>query len=159
MIGNDIVDLKLAHQESNWQRKGFLDKLFTANEQIQILSSSNPEVMVWNLWSRKEAAYKIYNRASEKRLFNPIWFESEDDIVRFGDIVYYTQTQVTSDFVYTIAATCTSNFDTIQHQTSRNEIHKIKGIPHFFDDRNSLFLPASISHHGRFIRVAVLSLY
>lgn len=159
MIGNDIVDLKLAHQESNWQRKGFLDKLFTANEQIQILSSSNPEVMVWNLWSRKEAAYKIYNRASEKRLFNPIRFECEDDIVRFGDIVYYTQTQVTSDFVYTIAATCTSNIDTIQHQTSRNEIHKIKGIPHFFDSRNSLFLPASISHHGRFMRVAVLSLY
>ncbi|WP_332368793.1 hypothetical protein [Spirosoma telluris] len=29
MIGNDIVDLTQAKQESNWQRKGFLHKLFT----------------------------------------------------------------------------------------------------------------------------------
>jgi phosphopantetheinyl transferase (holo-ACP synthase) len=159
MIGNDIVDLALAHRESNWQRKGFLDKLFTANEQLQILSSNNPELMVWNLWSRKEAAYKIYNRQSGQRVYNPIQFECYDDKVRFGDLVYYTKTQVTSDFVYTIAATCTSNFDTIQHQTSRNDILKIKGIPHFFDSRNSLFLPASISHHGRFMRVAVLWSY
>ncbi|MEM0543609.1 4'-phosphopantetheinyl transferase superfamily protein [Flavobacterium sp. j3] len=159
MIGNDIVDLKLAHQESNWQRKGFLAKLFTAHEQQLILSSCTPESMVWNLWSRKEAAYKIYNRLSGQRVFNPKSFECMDNKVCFYNTIFYTQTQVTSDFVYTIAATCTSNFDTIQHQTSRNEIHKIKGIPHFFDDRNSLFLPASISHHGRFIRVAVLSLY
>ena len=37
MIGNDIIDLDVAKTESNWKRKGFLDKIFTANEQFQIL--------------------------------------------------------------------------------------------------------------------------
>ena len=32
MIGNDIVDLDLARTQSNWQRKGFLDKIFTKKE-------------------------------------------------------------------------------------------------------------------------------
>jgi phosphopantetheinyl transferase (holo-ACP synthase) len=62
MIGNDIVDLSLAPKESNWKRKGFLDKIFTKNEQLRIIKSDNPENMVWNLWTRKEAAYKIFNR-------------------------------------------------------------------------------------------------
>ena len=62
MIGNDIVDLALAKKESNWKRNRFLDKIFTETEQLLIFHSENPEIMVWNLWSRKEAAYKIYNR-------------------------------------------------------------------------------------------------
>ena len=33
MIGNDVVDLELAKKESNWQRRGFLSKIFTKNEQ------------------------------------------------------------------------------------------------------------------------------
>jgi len=57
MIGNDIVDLELALKESNWKRKGFLNKIFTNEEQLLISSAINPEIMVWNLWSRKEAAY------------------------------------------------------------------------------------------------------
>ena len=36
MIGNDIVDLALAQKESNWKRKGFLDKIFTLQEQLFI---------------------------------------------------------------------------------------------------------------------------
>ena len=31
-IGNDIIDLKLAKTQSNWQRKGFLEKQFTQKE-------------------------------------------------------------------------------------------------------------------------------
>ena len=33
MIGNDIVDLKQAAKDSNWQRPRFLDKVFTKHEQ------------------------------------------------------------------------------------------------------------------------------
>ncbi len=60
MIGNDVVDLALAKVESNWQRKGYLDKLFTTKEQNLIFCSENPTIMVWILWSRKEAVYKIH---------------------------------------------------------------------------------------------------
>ena len=56
MIGNDIVDLALAEKESNWKRKGFIDKIFTPQEQSLIKTSINQEIIIWNLWSRKEAA-------------------------------------------------------------------------------------------------------
>ena len=62
MIGNDIVDLVQARFQSNWKRKGFVQKIFTQKEQELIFSSKNPENMVWNLWTRKESAYKIFNR-------------------------------------------------------------------------------------------------
>ena len=48
MIGNDIVDLALAQKESNWKRKGFLDKIFTLQEQLFINLSENQEIEVWN---------------------------------------------------------------------------------------------------------------
>lgn len=71
MIGNDLVDLKLAAKQSNWQRKGFLDKLFTPKEQGCILNSSNPFETVWLLWSMKESAYKAYLQTHNERFFAP----------------------------------------------------------------------------------------
>ncbi len=46
MIGNDIVDLVQARFQSNWKRKGFVQKIFTQKEQELIFSSKNPENMV-----------------------------------------------------------------------------------------------------------------
>ena len=71
MIGNDIVDLKLASVESNWRRPNFITKIFTVSEQNFIARSKNPELEVWKLWSRKEAAYKIYNRETGMRGYFP----------------------------------------------------------------------------------------
>lgn len=71
MIGNDLVDLKLAAKQSNWQRKGFLDKLFTPIEQGYILNSDNPFETVWLLWSMKESAYKVYLQMHNDRFFAP----------------------------------------------------------------------------------------
>ena len=34
MIGNDIIDLKLAKKQSNYRRAGFLDKQFSSSEQV-----------------------------------------------------------------------------------------------------------------------------
>jgi len=75
LIGNDIIDLSLAKTASNWQRKGFLEKQFTANEQQLILEAPNSFVMVWRLWSMKEAAYKIYTQQHIVRFFAPKKFE------------------------------------------------------------------------------------
>ena len=60
MIGNDIIDLAEARLRSNWQRRGFLEKIFSLEEQEMIHSSSNPFQTVWRLWSMKESAYKFY---------------------------------------------------------------------------------------------------
>lgn len=156
MIGNDIVDLAKAKKDSNWQRKGFLDKLFTEKEQELILTSENPEQLVWNLWSRKEAAYKIYNRQTGERFFNPKLFVCEADEVVFGNCKYFTQTQITTDFIYTIAVTSKDKFDTIQHLESRDAVQKKNGIPNWFDLVDGKLHPASITHHGRFARIAYL---
>lgn len=69
MIGNDIVDLAQARQESNWRRTGFLDKAFTDYEQQLIQSASDPDRMVWTLWSMKESVYKLIVRETGQRCF------------------------------------------------------------------------------------------
>ena len=75
MVGNDLVDLQIAKSESNWRRKGFLEKQFTIKEQQLILKNGNSFNDVWRLWSMKEAAYKVYTQQHKKRFFAPQKFE------------------------------------------------------------------------------------
>ena len=60
MIGNDIIDLSEARLRSNWQRRGFLEKVFSLEEQVMIHSASDPFQTVWRFWSMKESGYKFY---------------------------------------------------------------------------------------------------
>ncbi|RZM18358.1 MAG: 4'-phosphopantetheinyl transferase superfamily protein, partial [Pedobacter sp.] len=53
MIGNDIVDLLQASKDSDWNRKGYLDKIFTEEEQFLIASEMHSSLVVWLLWSMK----------------------------------------------------------------------------------------------------------
>jgi phosphopantetheinyl transferase (holo-ACP synthase) len=162
MIGNDIVDLALAQKESNWKRKGFLDKIFTSNEQLLILNAGNPTIMVWNLWSRKEAAYKIYNRQTQIRGYFPLQLECFDleitDEIIFGkvvikDLVYFTKTVIKNQFINTIAVEKFQDFDKITTLENRKNIRKNNGIPSYFEKDNSATRPISISHHGRFEQI------
>lgn len=162
MIGNDIVDLALARKESNWKRKGFLDKIFTKNEQLLISSADSPTTMVWNLWTRKEATYKIYNRQMQIRGFFPLQIECFDTETvanfTFGQAhvhgqVYFTKTELHSEFIHTIAVENKQYFDTIITLNSRNNIEKQIGIPSYLAKENAVMSPVSISHHGRFERI------
>jgi len=108
MVGNDIVDLNLASKESNWQRKGFLDKQFTKKERREILAAENPFLKVWLFWSMKEAAYKCYTQNKEKRFFAPQKFEcsltSEDTgVVIFKELPFYTSSDLTTFYIHTTA--------------------------------------------------------
>jgi phosphopantetheinyl transferase (holo-ACP synthase) len=157
MIGNDIVDLALAKVESNWKRKGYLDKIFTVQEQYLIYNSDNPEIMVWNLWSRKEAAYKIFNRQTGIRAFNPIQFENfgiEKKIatVHAFKAVYFTKTEITTEYIHSVCVTNKSDFNALKVLFSAEEIIKTNGLPH---DKVTL-KPASKSNHGRFERAITL---
>lgn len=152
MIGNDVVDLALARTESNWKRNHFLQKIFTENEQLQILNSEKPEIKVWELWSRKEAAYKIWNRKSNIRLFNPIKFECSATDSDFGKVSYenqsyFTKTAISDDRICSIAVSKKVSFCRIIHLENRNGIVKENGIP-FLHKK-----PVSISHHGRFEQI------
>ena len=123
MIGNDIVDLALAQKESNWKRKGFIDKIFTEKEKKLLRESLNPEIMVWNLWSRKEAAYKIYNRNTKVRAYIPHLLECTNlkskgnktwGKVICKDQLYYTLTYTTSEYIYSVATINPNDFDKIE---------------------------------------------
>lgn len=165
MIGNDIVDLALAQKESNWKRKGFLDKIFTLNEQLRILNAESPEIMVWNLWTRKEAAYKIYNRKTQIQGYFPLQLECFDlEIINgftFGkviikDCIYFTKTEITTQFINTIAVENIQYFNRIKILENRKNIQKTNGIPDYFEEINLSTKPVSISHHGRFEQIITL---
>ena len=113
MIGNDIIDLELAGRQSDWRRKGFLEKVFSEGEQEIILTSLNENLMVWLLWSMKEAAYKAHQRELNlpRRLnwlaqdckFSIITSEKASGIVKISDRIYQTTSEITSDYIHTSA--------------------------------------------------------
>ncbi|GAA0721516.1 hypothetical protein GCM10009430_22880 [Aquimarina litoralis] len=104
MIGNDIVDLALAAKQSNWRRKGWLQKIFTVSEQDKILNALDPDLTVWKLWSMKEAAYKAYQRQFFKApTYNPWDFECSETSVIVKGMQYKTKTTITSEYIHSVA--------------------------------------------------------
>jgi phosphopantetheinyl transferase (holo-ACP synthase) len=156
MVGNDIVDLELAQKESNWKRNGYLDKIATVSEQILLQNSDNQDVSVWNLWSRKEAVYKIILQKGGKRGYYPIKIEcldlnSELGIVRYQNQCFYTRTIVTKDYIYSEAVENYDDLKKIKELAKSSTIIKLDGIP--FAKIESRILNISKTHHGRFEKV------
>ena len=161
MIGNDVVDLKLCRIESNWQRKGFLEKIFTDRELILITNSKNQELLVWQLWSIKEAAYKIWNRQRGQRLFNPKFFKvflkgNNKGNVVFDNKVYFSKTFFNQNFIHSVVVDKGSDFKTIVYLSNRKKIIKKNGLPFFDDGTNVLNPNVSISNHGVFEKIVML---
>lgn len=168
MIGNDIIDLDLAGRESNWQRRGFLEKIFTETEQELIFKHEVPEIMVWILWSMKESSYKVYNRLTARRAYIPQFFECFELDVRpnsavgkiiCDDLIFYTKTVVSKEFIRTIAVLDERDLRKVKMLDNDVKIKKTNGIPDFFDKMANEFRPISISHHGRFDSLVALNGY
>jgi hypothetical protein len=120
-----------------------------------ILNDANPEIMVWNLWSRKEAAYKIYNRETGIRGFFPLQLDCSFENATLGTVsikkkIYFTQSKIENDSIYTIAVAEKKHFDKIENISSSDEIYKNNGIPFIIDSTSKIKKPVSITHHGRF---------
>ena len=156
MIGNDIIDLELAQSESNWQRPGFLQKLFTTGEQKMILEHPNPETAVWILWSIKESAYKIYNRMTGQRAFIPhrikCQFDSSDysGQAELENTVYFTKTYVEGSLIHTIAVLNPNDFQRVRDLMPHLIKKDINGLP--YSDALENKYSVSVSNHGRFIK-------
>jgi len=109
MIGNDIVDLQQALQESNWKRPRYLSKLFTAKEQAFIHAAPNKDQAVWLLWSRKESAYKIIARSRNQRFFAPKKLVNNNldspihGQITFENETFTTHSTITNTHIHTIA--------------------------------------------------------
>ena len=105
MIGNDIIDLSLAKTQSNWQRKGFLHKQFSSQEQALIYNSEHPFKSVWRLWSMKEAAYKAVVQQQNRRFFAPKKFDctlnsATEGVVHFKGQAFTCTTTITRAYIY-----------------------------------------------------------
>ncbi|MDQ6530854.1 4'-phosphopantetheinyl transferase superfamily protein [Flavobacterium sp. LHD-85] len=157
MIGNDVIDLVQSRIESRWQRTGFIDKLFTIEEQRFINDYDKPETMVWLLWSMKEAAYKIYNRQTKIREFSPkklcCFLDSINSHLISGKVicnenVYYTQSTFSLENIHTIAVDNLENIKNIIEVENKEIIKDENGIPYL--KINNMLQDVSISHHGRF---------
>ena len=176
MIGNDIIDLSLAETESNWQRKGFLEKQFTANEQAIIFDNGNSFEKVWRFWSMKESAYKIYMQQNEERFFAPKKFEckltSEDKgIVFFKDQKFYTSSIINESYIFTLA-TFDKNLNSFSSiglpsgidKDIKNKLEEVtsfkvseieqkkskNGAPNYYHNNKQITKSCSISHHGNY---------
>jgi len=106
VVGNDIVDLSKAAVESDWKRKGYLEKVFTVEEQEYILGANDADQMVWRLWSMKEGAYKAHLRSTRKKKFAPKDLRCKIEnatsgLVTIEDCIYYAQSQTTPHYIHT----------------------------------------------------------
>lgn len=130
MIGNDIVDLNLAKTQSNLQRSGFLDKIFTKKEQEFIHNEKRSFEMVWLLWSMKESAYKIYSRQHNTRFFAPKKFECEIDAspktVKIKSITYFTTFTISEDCIHTVATLNMADLIIADFFKLKNDNYKIQ---------------------------------
>lgn len=156
MIGNDVVDILIARKESNWERKGFREKLFTHHEQQLISSFADPELMVWTLWSMKEAAYKIYSRKNKVRTYIP--HKLECIVINWKDNgctgkvfcnneIYFTKTVFEDYIIHTVAV---YNKNQLKNVHEVNDCIIIKdnfGLPYI--NTENIIKPVSIAHHGR----------
>ena len=176
MIGNDIIDLKLAKKENNYRRAGFLEKQFSSNEQALIKSTSNTFLLVWRLWSMKEAAYKVYTQQNKTRFFAPKKFDCQissdlNGLVYFKDKLFYTSTNINDKYIFTLASLNkqTKAFSQVVNPHLLDEIIKNKledetefsskgiilkksenGVPLYYHKNILLTKSCSISHHGNF---------
>lgn len=184
MLGNDVVDLELAAVQSNWRRRGFLQKVFLTEEQLTISSCVDRDQMVWLLWSMKEAAYKAHQRRfklprklnwlRQRCLLKEVPSGSASGKVRIGNYTYSTTSEVTADYIHTVATNLPEiGFKNHLSETSSDELkkHLIQqifpssavpdsspelrknnhGIPYIRLKNGKIFGDFSLSDHGRFV--------
>jgi phosphopantetheinyl transferase (holo-ACP synthase) len=167
MIGNDIIDLQLSKTESNWQRRGWLAKLFCQEEQSNIKTSETPETLVWLYWSMKEAAYKIQHRQTGKRSFAPAKLQCNlHDLnsdtatgrVTYEQNIYYTESCITKDFIHTIAKlsqeidplnVIIGNKNALTRYPHFALLKDSSNLPYILDSPSGKAFIASNSHHGK----------
>ncbi len=165
MIGNDVIDIRQSRVESNWQRKGLREKLFTLDEQQLIATSTNSEITLWLLWSMKEAAYKIYHRQTNIRQFMPIKLvcslNSQNREMVSGTVycegdVYYTQTLLCDEYIHSVAVTSLHDFNRVSEIENQGILKDKYGIPYRIMPNQIDRQAVSISHHGRYEKVVSL---
>lgn len=176
MIGNDIIDLNISLANKRAENPRFLSKIFSQDEIFMIRQSENPELMLWQFWSMKEAAYKAHQRTFNlPRKLNPLSYNcslDSDEIsgsVEIVEEIYFLRTEITSEYIHS-SVNSEKNIQKVYHNksySSRELIQNIalelglnnscisiskdhNSIPSLFLKNENKILPFSLSHHGDF---------
>lgn len=171
MIGNDIVDLHKAHQESTIFRPRYLEKTLTPTERLLVLDSPQPEFTFWCIWANKEAAYKASQRQFLfKPIFNPTAYEvkftsSHKAEIKFKNKKYKSYFESNKQFIYSKTL---NEYHYSKTLIVANKVQLLKQLSDLYqapvklekDNQgfpylrlNHSTLNCSISHHGSFFAV------
>lgn len=125
MVGNDIIDINETRRSSNWERPGFIQKIFTIKEQSIITTSTDPFKTVWRLWSMKESAYKVFIQAGGIRFFNPTKIECSLESLESGQAEIATTTlktitSIDTNYIFSTATVDNSDIDTCIFKLKEN---------------------------------------
>lgn len=165
MVGNDIIDIQETKRlsqspKSGWQRPGFLEKIFSADEQALIEFSDDPFTTVWQLWSMKESAYKVFIQAGGTRFYNPSKIECQlhspnSGRVKIDDLILKTNTIINSDYIFSTAVIENSDLVTSIFELSSSDRKQQGNFTHQqlltdFSKNNSLnYLDLSIQKSAK----------
>jgi len=157
LAGNDIVDLRLAARESNWMRKGYLQKICSEKEQLLIRESEHANQLVWLFWSMKEAAYKIHSRKTGQRVYAPAALETtlqtldpgySTGLVSVENCLYCTQSEFNNEMIHSLAA---QEQSLLKETEVRISLHQDGIYPDY-----ACTNPHSVSHHGVYLALIYL---
>jgi hypothetical protein len=129
VIGNDVIDLNVARLESNWQRPGFLSKIFN-----------------------RETGTRVFNPIQFECSIDTIVFGK----VNFKDKNFFTKTLIDNDKIYTIAVTDPKYFSAVLELKQDHKIFKREGLPFIRKEESGFDYPISVTHHGKFWQAAML---
>ena len=78
-VGNDIVDLLHPHAQGKSNNTRFRKRILLPEEERLLLADSEPDAMLWALWTGKEAAYKAIQKDQWDVTSKPLLYK-----VQFG---------------------------------------------------------------------------
>lgn len=169
MLGNDVVDLKLAKHQIRWNTKAFQQKILHPIEIEKHKNTPLNFIDFWKIWTLKESAYKAHQRKYNlSPKINPFHFiveflSANRSKVIFEEDKYEMITHIDKNLIYSYSKG--SNFHSVQNfnieaKNSRFQKHlkrsqldlKIRKneneIPFMVSDNKSK--PISITHHGKY---------
>ena len=127
MVGNDIIDIEETKLSTNWERPGFVEKIFTEKEQAIIAAASDPFTTVWQMWSMKESAYKVFIQDGGERFYAPSKIECSFDNLENGEVkidslILKTSTLINDNYIFSTATHDNSNIESCVFEIPKNDI-------------------------------------
>ena len=185
-IGNDIVDLCDPLAQSKENNLAFLARVFSSEEQRLISKSIAPHVMLWTLWSIKEASLKAAKKLLSNINFIPKKFSCEIIEAKrarwrcyYNSACFNVHVTTTSDYVHAVAVSNDVFFisTVLAEKSEENASNTVRVLalrllaelgvladairhkpPRFYRNETEVEnWDVSLSHDGRFIAAAVLN--